>query len=426
MTDPHASPVTPRRGYFLLATVIFAYIGIYLCRKNLSVAVPILQKQWNLSKEEVGVVASASTIAYAIGKVAFGPVVDRLGGRNGILLAMLLVAFFGACGALAPGLGMLTAMYCANRLAGSAGWGSIIKLTPDWFPPAKLAFAIGVLSLSFVFGGALAVAFAGVVARLTHDNWRWVMGAPSIVLLAMAIICWWILPRAGDHSRAGAAAHASHAGWGWRHYAELFAEPQFYVLCALSFTLTFIRETFNFWIVDFFKTEGGPTMSNSIAAFLSTPFDILGGLGILALGWVYGRLGNAARRRLLFGILAALTVLLAGLPGFFHGDLWLVTAAVGLIGFLVLGPYSLLAGVLAVEVRGKEYAATVAGLVDASGYVAGILSGSFFGWLLSQGKYKLGFEFMAAMTLVSAFLCLALYRKRAAAQNEGAPNKSAS
>jgi sugar phosphate permease len=84
-----------------------------------------------------------------------------------------------------------------------------------------------------------------------------------------------------------------------------------------------------------------------------------------------------------------------------------------LVGFLVYGPYSLLAGVLSVEVRGRGYAATVAGLVDGAGYFAGVLSGSFFGYLLTHGGYRLGFRVMALLTLASAVLCLFLYpRKR--------------
>ena len=83
----------------------------------------------------------------------------------------------------------------------------------------------------------------------------------------------------------------------------------------------------------------------------------------------------------------------------------------GAIGFLVYGPYSLLSGVLAVEVRGREYAATVAGLVDGVGYIAGFLSGVCFGKLLMTGGYRLGFQVMAALTLLSALTCFLLYAK---------------
>ena len=64
-----------------LGTLILGYIGVYLCRKNFSVALPMIQAEMGVSRAELGMVASLSTIAYAAGKFIFGPVIDRVGGR---------------------------------------------------------------------------------------------------------------------------------------------------------------------------------------------------------------------------------------------------------------------------------------------------------------------------------------------------------
>jgi MFS transporter, OPA family, glycerol-3-phosphate transporter len=336
--------------------------------------------------------------------------VDKFGGRNSFLVSMLLVAFFGALGAFAPTLGILTVLYSANRLTGSASWGAMVKQVPEWYGPTKLAFALGVLSLSFVFGGAIAVSIAGVIARQSHDNWHSIMGLPSVLLVLIAVLCWGILPR-GSQAKDVTLQATHDRLLAKSKLRELFFDPQFHIICALSFTLTFLRETFNFWTVDFVKTEVGHQITSGSAAFMSTPFDVLGGAGILWLGWIYTRIGYGTRMRLLFGNLFLLAVLLYFLPDFFHWGSGLIMIAIGAIGFLVYGPYSLLAGVLSVEVRGKESAATVSGWVDGVGYFAGVLSGSFFGHLLERGGYRLGFEFMAVLCLISAVLCLFLYPK---------------
>jgi sugar phosphate permease len=407
--ESQSEPLTPpARAYLFLGTLVAAYVGVYLCRKNLSVAVPLLQKSWGINKEQVGIINSASTIAYACGKFFFGPITDRLGGRTALLASMILVAVFGALGSLAPSLAILTVIYSANRLFGSASWGAALKLVPEWFGPAKLAFACGLLSLSFVFGGALAVSFAGLVARATHDSWPAVLGLPSIVLVVLALLCAWILPRPNKSREIATGPKPST--FSVRRTLNLFGERKFLVVVALSFTLTLLRETFNFWTVDFIRTEGGATVSSALAAFLSTPFDLCGAAGIVLMGWVFGRLSPLGRQRLLVVILGVLTLLLALLPQLFHSGLWVLAAGVGLIGFLVYGPYSLLGGVLSVEVRGKEFAATVSGLVDGTGYFAGILSGTVFGRLLMIGGYRLGFEAMAGLTLIAAVLCCFLYR----------------
>ena len=59
---------------------------------------------------------------------------------------------------------------------------------------------------------------------------------------------------------------------------------------------------------------------------------------------------------------------------------------------------------------GKDFVATVAGLVDASGYLAGIASGYVFGRILDHGGYTLGFHCLGVFTLVGAVLCLGLNR----------------
>jgi MFS transporter, OPA family, glycerol-3-phosphate transporter len=412
-------PETPTaRAYLFLGTLIAAYIGVYLCRKNLSVAVPLLQKSWNLNKEQVGTINSVSTIAYACGKIFFGPLTDRLGGRYALLGSMGLVALFGGLGALAPSFGALILLYSANRLCGSASWGATLKLVPEWFGPKKLAFACGLLSLSFVFGGALAMSLAGLIASLTGDSWAAVLGLPSLVLIVLVGCCWGILPPSAG-AKPVASKGKSNSTYSLSRTLALFGERKFLVVVALSFSLTLLRETFNFWTVDFIRTEGGAQISSKVAAFLSTPFDLCGAAGIVLMGWVFGRLTPRGRQRLLVVILGCLTLLLVLLPHLFSFGVWVLAIGVGLIGFLVYGPYSLLGGVLSVEVRGKEYAATVSGLVDGSGYFAGILSGSVFGKLLMIGGYRLGFEAMGGLTLIAAVLCCFLYKHTEPESAEG-------
>jgi len=410
--EPEQKPLpSAARAYVYLGTLVVAYIGIYLCRKNLSVAVPMLEKAWGINKAQVGTIGSVSTVTYAAGKFLFGPVTDRIGGRASLLASMTLVAFFGLVGGLSPSLAALTIVYSLNRLCGSASWGAMLKQVPDWFAPDKLAFTCGLLSLSYVFGGAVAVSFGGLIARVTNDSLTAVLAFPSVVLALLAVLCWVVLPRK-NIAVANVPSRTKRDGFRLSRYLELFAERKFLVVVALSFTLTLLRETFNFWTVDFIRTEGGKEVSNSMAAFLSTPFDLCGALGIVLMGWIFGRLRPVARQWLLVVVLLLLTILLAFLPSLFHFGLWIAATGVGLIGFLVYAPYSLLGGVLSVEVRGSAFAATVSGVVDGTGYIAGFLSGIFFGKLLMLGGYRLGFEFMAGLTLLSAGLCCFLYRKK--------------
>ncbi len=406
------SPGQGLRPELWLGTLVLGYIGVYLCRKNFSVALPMLASSWGITKAEVGLVASVSTIAYAVGKFLFGPVIDRVGGRVCFLGALSLVAVFCLAGGMVGSLGGMVIAYSANRFFGSAAWGSMVKMVPGWFSARGLPLAMAWLSLSFVFGGVCAVLLAGQIAEWSGDNWRWVMAGPALVLAGILIWCWRVLPSQKTQDRANLGQGIS-SGFQARQITELLRTRQFWIVCALSFTLTLVRETFNVWTVDFFKTTGGEEMSNRMAAFLSTPFDACGAVGIIVLGWLFGRLGPKGRMRLLCLMLMMVAGLLQLVPALATWELWTVSMAIGAIGFLAYGPYSLLAGILSVEIRGPAYVATVAGVVDGVGYVAGFMTGYTFGLILDRGGYELGFHCLAALAVISAVLCLFLYPAKA-------------
>lgn len=405
-----------RAAWIVVAVMIVGYIGVYLCRKNLSVAVPLLQDAFGVDKEAVGQIASVSTVAYACGKMVNGVLVDRIGGRAGFLVALVAVALFGAAGAFAPGLAALAFFYSLNRFAGSAGWGSMLKLMPTWFRPINMATAIGVLSLSYVVGGVAATLLATAIAG-AGGGWRAVMGLPSLALLLVTGLCLvWV--RRGPLNPEPAAPTVATAGGEdtisrWSAVTSLLRSPQFLLVCALSFTLTLMRESFNTWSVDFLASVQGGAKAVAMAGLQSTGFDMAGAVSIIGMGWLYDRVWPGARRWLIAAILSALAVVVAVLPATGAADPLAGAGLVAVVGLLVYGPYSLLGGVMAVESGGARLAATAAGIIDSCGYVAGILAGSYLGRLLDQGGYSLGFGCLAALTAVSAVLALGLRPGRA-------------
>lgn len=385
----------------LVAALILGYVGIYLCRKNLSVAVPLLQRDLGASREQIGWISSISTLAYTMGKMA-GPAVDRLGGRLGFLAALGGVALFGAAGAFVPGLLALLVVYSLNRFFGAMGWGAMMKLVPTWYESRRLATVVGVLSLSYVGGGIAATLLAREVVT-AGGGWRAVMGFPSLVLAAILLLCFFVV-RAGPLDACATATDAPRRPP--PSVMKLLRNPQFLIVCVMSFAITLLRETFNTWGVDFLATLETGKGAVAAAALKSTPFDLAGGVSIFLMGILYDRVPLPLRRFLLAGILLLLAFVLLALHPLVranpaHGALW-----VGLVGLLVYGPYSLLAGVFAVESGGPELAATAAGIVDAVGYVAGAMAGALLGRLLDAGGYQLGFRCLAGVTVVAALLAL--------------------
>jgi sugar phosphate permease len=385
-------------GWRVVAALSVGYIGVYLCRKNLSVAIPLLQTSFDASKEQVGVIASAGTLAYAVGKIVNGAIVDRVGGRMGFLGSLALVALFGAAGAFSPTLGVLSILYGLNRFAGAGGWPAMVKLIPSWFGVVRSATVFAVMSLSYVLGGVAAVLFARQV--VSHGGgWRAVMGIPSIALVVIAIVTsFWI--REGnvrEELPAGDAPRHSR----WRDLATLLKQPRFLLACAVSFDVTLMRESLNVWAVDFLTVAQGKNASVATAALHSVGFDLAGAVAILVNGVLYDRVNPKNRGYLMAANLALLALALFFLPVVGEKSLLLSAGLIGVVGLLVYGPFSLLSGVIAVETGGHRTAATASGVIDGVGYFAAILAGVALGRLLDIGGYSLGFRALAGVTLMA-------------------------
>ncbi len=390
-----------RSRWTTLGALFLGYVGVYLCRKNLGVAVPLLQDAFHASKGEVGRIASVAEIAYAAGKFLLGPPTERIGGRAAFLAVIGLVAAFGGLGAVVPGIALLTLVYALNRFFGACGWMSMMKVVATWYPSDRATAPVTFLSLSYVLGG---VAATLVARELVPAGWHVVMGAPAlatVVLFLVAAAFVWEGPRAvstatGEHGTLALAV-------------GLLKQPRFLIVLALSFTVTLLRQAFNTWSVAFLKEVGGGSVET--AALQSIGFDLAGAVSILAMGVAYGYVPPRARGWLVSGTLALLAVVIGVLPAATRAAPSLGPVLVAAVGLLVYGPFSLLAGVLAVEAGGARMAATAAGLTDAAGYVGGFLAGETLGRMFDSGGYSLGFGALAAVSGVGAVLALGVGRR---------------
>src|ERR1043166_8946847 len=84
------------------------YAFLYMGRYNLAVAKNALGSL--MSNEDFGLIFAAGTVTYAFSLLINGPLVDKIGGKKGILIAAL-----GAC-AMNVALGVITWLVLTNRL----------------------------------------------------------------------------------------------------------------------------------------------------------------------------------------------------------------------------------------------------------------------------------------------------------------------
>lgn len=427
-SDPQAASQARFTGWHGATIVLLAlgYSGYYFCRSNLSVVLPELIKdlaQHGISPSEaqvrLGFIASVGTMAYAFGKFISGSLADLFGGRRNFLGGMAGSILFTILFVLSGGFPLFTLAWIGNRLFQSTGWVGLVKVSSRWFSYSTYGTVMAVLSLSFLFGDA---GCRWVMSELMAHGvgWRGVFlaGAASLASLLLADL---ILLRESPEERGLPTPDANplnvYAAEGEQHSEKrvglmtilrpLLTSFPFWMVCLLSLGTTLLRETFNFWTPTYFVQYVG--LSSSVAAGRSALFPLFGGISVLAAGVLSDKLGLNGRNLVIVGGMAASTVclvLLAHTPG--HASQWTPVVLVTLVGFLLLGPYSYLAGAMSLDFGGKRGSATAAGIIDGVGYLAGWLSGDTIARVTVAYGWKNAFLALAVAAFFTALVALVL------------------
>ncbi len=67
--------------YLILGILCLMYFIAYIDRVNISVAAPLIRKEWGLSASELGLIFSAFAVPYTIMQIVGGWLADKFGPR---------------------------------------------------------------------------------------------------------------------------------------------------------------------------------------------------------------------------------------------------------------------------------------------------------------------------------------------------------
>lgn len=363
---------------------------------------------------KLGLIASAGTVAYAVGKFISGALADLLGGRRNFLGGMAGAILFTVVFACGGGFPLFTLAWIGNRLFQSAGWSGLVKLSSRWFPYSIYGSVMAVLSLSFLFGDALC---RWVMSQLMGAGfgWRAVFFFAAGCLTAIFATNLVLLrespeerglpsPPANPRNVYAAEGEVEGAHPGLIAILRpLASSVPFWLVCLLSLGTTLLRETFNLWIPTYFVQAVG--LNPSQAAARSALFPLFGGIAVLIAGVLSDRLGLNGRNIVIIYGMAGCSVCLVILGAISPlANEWVPVVLVTVVGFLLLGPYSYLAGAMSLDFGGKRGSATAAGVIDGVGYLAGYLSGDTVARVTVAFGWSNSFRLLAGVAVLTALV----------------------
>ncbi|HEY6552193.1 MAG TPA: MFS transporter [Vicinamibacteria bacterium] len=169
-------------GGLLFASTVINYID----RQTLSVLGPLLKTEFQWSNQDFALIIIAFRVAYAVMQTVSGRLVDRLGTRKGLSLAVIWYS----CAAMLTSLSTGLLSFCGFRFLLGAGeaanWPAATKAVSEWFPRRERGWAVALFDSGSSIGAAIAPAL--VLFLIGHfGDWRWafvITGALGFLWLA--------------------------------------------------------------------------------------------------------------------------------------------------------------------------------------------------------------------------------------------------
>jgi len=311
----------------------------YIDRQVLAILAPTLTRELGWRETDYAGIVSWFSVAYGVGLLGMGRVMDRIGVRLGLSLAVGVWSLASMAHALVRSVAGFGVARALLGIGESGNFPAAVKTVAEWFPKRERALATGIFNAGTNVGVVLAALLVPWIALAL--GWRWafvVTGALDLVWLA-AWLAFYRDP--GRHPRVSRAELAwirsdpVEPGGGdavsWRSLLRRRQTWAFIVGKALTDPVWLF---YLFWLPKFLEANFGVRLAG-LAAPLVVIY-VAADLGSVTGGWVSGALikrgwsVNLGRKTaLLVAALAIVPTMFAPVAGTMWAAVSIVAVAAG-------------------------------------------------------------------------------------------------
>lgn len=192
-----------RYRWTICALLFFATTINYMDRQVLGILAPTLQKDMGWTEAQYGAIVSWFTLAYALGYMGAGRLMDRLGVRKGYAVAIVTWSLAAMSHALARSATAFSAARFALGLGESGNFPAAIKTVAEWFPARERALATGIFNAGTNVGAVVTPIVVPWIAL--NFGWQWAFIWTGL-LSATWLAFWLAIYRSPqDHKKCGPA-----------------------------------------------------------------------------------------------------------------------------------------------------------------------------------------------------------------------------
>jgi MFS transporter, ACS family, hexuronate transporter len=428
-------PSGGHQRWVICALLFFATTINYVDRQVIGILKPTLVQQFGWTDERIyAAIVFTFQLAYAIGLLLAGRIMDKLGTRLGFTLAIVLWSVAAVGHAVAdrmPWLKLptvnldsttgLSVVMLSGTAAGFAfmrfllGLGEAgnfpasIKTVAEWFPKKERALATGIFNSGTNVGALL----TPLVVPWVTLRWGWQWAFIATGLTGFLWLLWWLRSYRSpeEHPRLSSAEMAHiHSDPAEKvtpiPWSKLFPHRQTWAFAVGKFMTDPIWWLYLFWIPDFLNRNHGLDLKSIglplVVIYLVADVGSIGGgwlsSSLIKRGWSV----NAARKT------AMLVCALAVVPIIFASRASNLWVAVGLVSIAASAHQGWSANLftLTSDMFPRRAVGSVVGFGGMAGAVGGMLISIVVGEILQRtGSYvpvffMAGFTYLAALAII--------------------------
>ncbi|WP_460152811.1 MFS transporter [Pseudomonas sp. S2_B07] len=404
-----------RYRWFLVTLAFLAIITNYMDRANLSIALPYMKADLNLSSSEAGFILGAFFWTYALFQIPAGMLVDRFGAK--VVLGVAVVwwsAFTIATSLVRSGAGLLGLRLMLG--VGEAGaFPAATKFVERWFPRSERGTATGIYD-SGARGGTL-IALPLCTAIIGAWGWKASFIVTGLIGIIWVVVWKFAATEYPSQSKNVNKAEVEHILGGAKderistvrvRWKALLKTRQIWAMALGLACQSYVIYFFITWYPTYLVNERGFSLLQ--LGFFGVLPGIAGLIGSFTGGWASDKIANSGygvsvgrKVCIVVGMVLGASIGLAG----FAAQAWLALALLSLAFFGVsAATSSMLALPADMSPSGsKSIVGTIAGFQNSVANFAGIASPIVIGYLKDQtGSFAPGLLSASAVALLGCLI----------------------
>jgi MFS transporter, ACS family, hexuronate transporter len=416
--SPRSIRPMSRMRWWIVWTLFFSTVTNYISRQTFSVLSPAIVAEFHFTHTDLAKILSAFQLSYAVTWLLGGILLDLIGTRLGLALAVSFWSIVNILTGFANSLFGFASFRFLLGIGEGFNWPGASKVVAEWFPAKERSLAVAIFDSGSSVGGAIAALTLPLIA--VAFGWRAAFVASGVLGFVWLLV--WLRvyhpldrhPRVSAEEtamiRAGQELPSGSSRRGARRWLDLAGNRNVWAIVLGRALTDPIWWFYVFWLPQYLSDARGFSLQK-IALFAWMPFvaaDIGNFTGGFVSGYCVRRGIPVVRARTWVCVFSCLPIL-AGIPA---AGVHSVYLALALICFALWGyaSWSTMGLTLPSDLFPHDVVATVTGL---SGLAAGLAGAGFtyaVGVLVDRFSYRPAFLAAGLMPVLATIFLLLLVR----------------